>query len=69
MSKPPVPKPVPSSQILFYQDQDGKSRFEVRLNEEMVWLSQNLIAELFQITQQTAGHHIRNIFDNRELAS
>jgi hypothetical protein len=68
MSSPPLPEPVTRSQILFYQSEDGSSRIEVRLDEGTVWLSQNLIAELYQITKQTTGHHIRNIFEENELS-
>ena len=56
------------SQVLFYQGEDGTSRIEVRLDEGTVWLSQALIAELYQITKQTTGHHIRNILEEHELA-
>lgn len=68
MSSPPLPEPVTRSQIIFYQSEDGSSRIEVRLDEGTVWLSQNLIAELYQITKQTTGHHIRNIFEENELS-
>jgi len=68
MSDKPVPVPVTRSQILFYQSEDGTSRIEVRLEEGTVWLSQTLISELYQITKQTTGHHIRNIFDEKELS-
>jgi len=68
MSRSPLPEPVTSSQILFYQSEDGTSRIEVRLDEGTVWLSQNLIANLYQITKQTTGHHIRNIFEENELS-
>jgi hypothetical protein len=63
-----VPEPVTRSQILFYQSEDGTSRIEVRLEEGTVWLSQALIAELYQITKQTTGHHIRSIFEEKELS-
>ena len=68
MSNNPVPEPVTRSQILFYQSEDGTSHIEVRLDEGTVWLSQALIAELFQITKQTTGHHIRSIFHEKELS-
>ncbi len=55
------------SQILFYQAEDGTSRIEVRLEEGTVWLTQALIAELYQSTKQNVSLHIRNIFDDREL--
>lgn len=67
MKKNPLPEPVTGSQILFYQSEDGKSRIEVRLEEGTVWLSQNLIAELYQTTKQNVSLHIGNILDDGEL--
>jgi len=67
MSGNPLPEPVTRSQILFYQSEDGTSRIEVRLDEGTVWLSQNLIAELYQITKQNVSFHIRNILEEGEL--
>jgi hypothetical protein len=68
MSDTHVPEPVTHSRILFYQSDDGTSRIEVRLDDGTVWLSQAQIAELYQITKQTTGHHIRSIFDEKELS-
>ena len=56
-----------SSQILLYQTNDGHSRIEVRLENETVWLSQKLMAELFQTTKQNISLHTRNIFKEGEL--
>lgn len=66
MSDNQVPEPVTRSRILFYQSENGTSHIEVRLEEGTVWLSQALIADLYQITKQTTGHHIRSIFDEKE---
>lgn len=66
MIDPPVPEPLPRSQILFYQSEDGKSRIEVRLDEGTVWLSQALIAELYQTSKPNISIHIRNIFKESE---
>ena len=66
MSRTPVPEAVTSSQVLFYQAEDGRSRIEVRLDEGTVWLTQALIAELYQTTKQNVSLHIRNIFDDTE---
>jgi hypothetical protein len=33
------------SQLLLYQTEDGKTRLEVRLADETIWLSQNQMAE------------------------
>jgi len=40
--------PAPSGQFLLYQTEDGRTRLEVRLDAETVWLSLNQMAELFQ---------------------
>ena len=55
----------PDGQILIYQD--GATRLQVRLDGRTVWLTQGLIAELFQTTKQNVSLHLRNIFGEREL--
>ncbi len=60
-------KRPPSSEILFYQTEDGSSRIEVRLEDNTVWLPQSLMAELFQTTKQNISLHIQNIYAEGEL--
>jgi hypothetical protein len=60
-------KRTPSSEILFYQTADGKSRIEVRLEGGTVWLTQNLISELYQTTPQNITLHIKGIYEDCEL--
>ena len=61
--------PVPDdSKILIYQSDSGETRLEVRLQEETVWLTQNLMAELYETTKQNISLHIQNIFEEGELA-
>lgn len=55
------------SEIVFYQTEDGKSRIEVRLERDTVWLTQQLMAELFQTTKQNISLHVQNIFAEGEL--
>jgi hypothetical protein len=57
------------SQILFYQTEDGRQRIEVHLQDETVWLSQKLMAELFQTTPQNINMHLKNIFSEREVVA
>ena len=57
----------PTTDLMLYQTEDGKTRVEVRLAGETVWLSQNQMAELFQTTKQNVSLHIQNIFEEREL--
>ena len=55
------------SRILLYQTEDGRQRVEVRLENETVWLSQRLLAELFQKYVRTINEHIKNIYNEGEL--
>lgn len=54
-------------QIILYQAEDGRTKLEVRLQGETVWLTQNQMAELFQTTKQNISLHIQNIFLEGEL--
>jgi hypothetical protein len=54
-------------EIVVYQSDDGRIKLEVRLQDETVWLTQQLIAELFQTTVPNISMHIRNIFEEGEL--
>ncbi|GKT10981.1 RhuM family protein [Desulforhabdus sp. TSK] len=54
-------------QLLVYQTEDGKIRIDVRLEQETVWLTQKLMAELFQTSVPNINMHIKNIFDEGEL--
>ncbi len=56
-------------QILLYQTEDGKQRIEVHLQDETVWLSQKLMAELFHTTPQNINMHLKNIFSEGEVVS
>jgi hypothetical protein len=55
------------SEIILYQAEDGKTRVEVRIQGETVWLPLNQMAELFQRDKSVISKHIRNIFDEGEL--
>lgn len=56
-----------NSQIIFYQTEDAKTKLEVRLEDETVWLSQKQMAELFQTTTANVNIHLKNIFAEGEL--
>lgn len=55
------------SEFLVYQTEDGRIKIDVRLEDETVWLTQQIMADLFQTTQQNISLHIRNIFEEGEL--
>ena len=57
-----------NSQILIYQTEGGQTKIEVRLENETVWLTQKLMAELFQTTPQNITLHLNNIYSEKELS-
>lgn len=58
----------PTSQILIYQPEDGKTRIDVRLEDETVWLTQMQMVDLFQSSKQNVSLHIKNIYEEGELS-
>jgi hypothetical protein len=57
----------PNTQITIYETEDGKARVEVRFENENVWLTQKLMAELFDVSVPTVNEHLKNIFESNEL--
>lgn len=54
-------------EIALFQADDGKTRLEVQLDHETVWLSQRQMAELFEKDTDTIGLHVRNLYKEGEL--
>ena len=59
----------PQSSIILYQTEDGRTRIQCRFEDETVWLSQALIAELFQVTVPTVNEHLKGIYAESELVA
>ena len=57
----------PNSNIIIYKSTDGGANISVKVDDEDVWLTQQLMAELFQTTKQNISLHIQNIFKENEL--
>lgn len=55
------------SQILIYKAADGNIRIEVHLEDETVWLSQKMMANLFKCSTDNISLHLKNIFKEQEL--
>ncbi|MBK9264039.1 MAG: virulence RhuM family protein [Polyangiaceae bacterium] len=60
---------VPSSEIILYQTEDGRTRIQCRFEDETVWLTQKQMAELFHIGVGTVNHHLKAIYSEGELVS
>ena len=57
----------PKSELILYQTEDNRTRIEVRLENETVWLTQAQLSDLFQRERSVITKHIRNIFEEGEL--
>jgi len=55
------------SEVVIYQAEDGKTRLEVQLEQETVWLSQAQLVDLFERDVSVISRHIRNVFKEGEL--
>jgi hypothetical protein len=62
----PVREPK-TSEILIYQNTDGRIKIDVMLDQETVWLTIAQMAELFQKSRSTINEHILNIYKEGEL--
>ena len=62
-----VPSAEPGGEILLYQTEDGRARVECRFVDETLWLSQALIAALFDKDVRTVNEHLQNIYEEGEL--
>jgi hypothetical protein len=55
-----------TGEFLVYEE-GGRIKINVRLEDETVWLTQQMMAELFQSSKQNISHHIQSIYDEGEL--
>lgn len=54
-------------EFLVYQTADGSTRVECRFEDDTIWLSQALMAELYQTSKQNISLHLRNLLEEGEL--
>ena len=56
-----------TAEFLIFTGQAGEQSIEARYEDETVWLTQQLMAELFQSSKQNISHHIKSIYEEGEL--
>ena len=56
------------SSLILYTTDDGKSRIQLRAKDQTVWLSQREMAELFDVSTDNVGLHLKNIYKDGELS-
>ena len=57
----------PKGEIVIYTSVDGKISLDTKLENETIWLTQDMMAKLFETTPQNITMHIKNIYDDEEL--
>ena len=57
----------PTGEIVVYQTEDGRTRVECRFADETLWLTQALMAELFQTSPQNITMHLKALFEEGEI--
>jgi hypothetical protein len=62
-----IDKPAAGSELLLYRTEDARTRIEVRLGDGSVWLTQRLMADLYQVTVPTINEHLANAYAEREI--
>ncbi len=67
MSADPRTESGPMGEVVLYRTEDGQTRVECRFAEESLWLSQALIAELFQTTPQNITLHLKALYQEGEI--
>ena len=56
-----------TAEFLIFTAQGGAASIEARYEDETIWLSQRLIAQLFDVDVRTVNEHLRNVFASGEL--
>jgi hypothetical protein len=56
------------SDLILYTTEDGRSQIKLRAKSQTVWLSQREMAQLFDVTTDNVGLHLKNIFEDGELS-
>ncbi|WP_297891786.1 virulence RhuM family protein [uncultured Capnocytophaga sp.] len=58
---------ITQGELLLYQDENGSTQIEVRLENENVWLTQAQLVTLYQSSKANVSEHIKHIFEEGEL--
>ena len=56
-----------TAEFLIFTGQSGEQSIEVRYEDETIWLSQKMIAQLFAVDVRTVNEHLKNIYEQDEL--
>ena len=54
-------------EFLIFTGQGGEQSIEARYEDDTVWLSQKLMAQLFDVDVRTVNEHLKNIYEQDEV--
>ena len=55
------------SDLILYTTEDGRSQIKLRAKDQTVWLTQREMAQLFDVSTDNVGLHLKNLFADGEL--
>lgn len=55
------------SKFILYTSPNGEIKLDVFIQDETLWLTQKMMAELFDVDVRTVNDHLKNIFKTQEL--
>ena len=58
---------IQKGEIIIYTSEDGSVSLDTKLKNDTIWLTQDMMAKLFETTPQNITIHIKNIYEEKEL--
>lgn len=55
------------NEMIIYVSKDGNIKVDVSIQNEDIWMSQDIMANLYDTTKQNISYHLNNIFKENEL--
>ena len=52
--------------VIIYQTEDGRTKVDVRFEDETAWLTQAQLVNLYQSSKSNVSEHIKHIFEEGE---
>jgi hypothetical protein len=56
-----------TAEFLMFTSDSRVDSIEVRFEDETLWLTQKLMAQLFDVSVPTINEHLKNLFENKEI--
>lgn len=63
-----MPDVLPKRDFIFYTSPSGEVKLEVFLQDETIWLTQKMMAELFEVEVPTVNYHLSEVYKSAEIS-